>query len=558
MSNGGKVYEVKCPSCGAPLHMSGERITCNYCGAVLERERPIAQEQAPSSPDQDPHVIVIQTGYSTISGQRKSGGAACMSVLFTFLLIGCIFGAAGWFLFQEQLSTLSGLAGLSDVANLGQLPEQIINKASITSLNRVILLPSDNDASSDFLTFTYQSSGSTYALTYVDALSSTIRWQGPPLKEWYNTKILPAPERLYFTDETKLYAVNRSNGQAAWQTSLADTLAPSCLNCFELIDNALVALLQGGTVQGFDAGTGQLMWNKRLNFTAINRINTIGGQLLIFDRSLDNRDELMFVVNPANGEVAGEITIPECGGEGFDQYHPILFNPSRGEAHFIFGDIIGPVCIQTWNVAAQQMTREIVLEGTALPSNFREYNSEQRRATLVGDMLYFAANEAGGNGDQGMVIAVNMAEGTWRPITATPDYQLIPLTMADNVLIVRAIRSRGTARSELWGLDLVSDEPRWQYVLQAPRWFKETGSGGAWDWHLTSQGLAVLQIFGDPDQLTIETLNPQTGVSSGQKTIPLDDDYFSDIVWTNDAAWLAFRQIYKVDLQTGTLSYTWP
>jgi hypothetical protein len=70
--------------------------------------------------------------------------------------------------------------------------------------------------------------------------------------------------------------------------------------------------------------------------------------------------------------------------------------------------------------------------------------------------------------------------------------------------------------------------------------------------------LAVLQIMSDPDQIIAETLNPQTGVSAGQKIIPVDDSFFSDIAWTNDAAWVALRQIKKVDLQTGTLSYTWP
>jgi hypothetical protein len=127
-----------------------------------------------------------------------------------------------------------------------------------------------------------------------------------------------------------------------------------------------------------------------------------------------------------------------------------------------------------------------------------------------------------------------------------------------DLLIVRAIRTRGTERSELWALDTAGGQSRWQYVLQAPRWYKEPGSQPAWDWHMSATGLSILQIFNDPDQMTIETLNPQTGVSAGQKTIPLDDNYFTDIVWTHDAAWVALRNIQKVDLRTGTLNYTWP
>ena len=68
-------------------------------------------------------------------------------------------------------------------------------------------------------------------------------------------------------------------------------------------------------------------------------------------------------------------------------------------------------------------------------------------------------------------------DGTWRVVAHALDYRLIPLATADKLLIVRAIRSRGSERSELWGIDLSSGEPRWQYVLQAPRWLKEPGAG---------------------------------------------------------------------------------
>jgi hypothetical protein len=79
-----------------------------------------------------------------------------------------------------------------------------------------------------------------------------------------------------------------------------------------------------------------------------------------------------------------------------------------------------------------------------------------------------------------------------------------------------------------------------------------------WDWHLAPAGLAVLQVLDDPDQLIFDLLDPQTGVSLGQKTIPVSDSFFSDLAWTDDAAWVALRQIYKVELATGALTYTWP
>ena len=226
MSNGPKIYEVKCPSCGAPVSMTGERMTCDYCGAVLEREQPAAPEQAPSSKTQEPHVVVIQTGYSTLSSQRKSGGSSCLSVLFTLVLLVVIFGAVGWFLLRAQVPALASLTDLSSqLADLSQLPQQIANTVSVSSLSRVILLPNGGNTPPDFLTYVYKNDAQTYALTYVDALSSTIRWQSPPLKEWYSAQVLPSRERAV-AHSTSAAPSRRSVHQASW--SAAPSSSANC------------------------------------------------------------------------------------------------------------------------------------------------------------------------------------------------------------------------------------------------------------------------------------------------------------------------------------------
>lgn len=557
MAGSSKIYEVKCPSCGAPLSMTGARTTCDYCGAVLERERPVAPEPTVFPKTQEAQVIVIQTGRATTSVSRKSGGASCLSTLFILLLLG-IGGAVGWFRFREQLSSLSGLTDLAQLANLSQL-EKITNTITVSSLTDVMLLPSGNDVEPDFLTYVYKTDAETYALTYVNTLSSTIRWESLALKEWYSARVLQSPEVLYTSDETKLLALNRTDGKVLWQTSLADKLSPSCSNCFELLAGRLVALVQGGTVQGFNAETGQLVWNKRLNFEPTGRLLPAGDQLLIFDRTADSRNNLITVVDPVSGNTTAEMTLSACDGRLFDLSHPLLYNDKQGELYMISGNIIGPACVQVVDVPGQQVSHELVFEGVALPSDFSDFVSEQSRALLTDEALYFSAHQQQDSGSgPGLIVKVNLADKSWQTLPASPDYELVPLAVTDNLLVVRATRSRGTERSELWGLDPASGGPRWQYVLQTSRWFKEPGSGAGWDWHLTPAGLAVLQLTSDPDQLLVELLNPQTGVSAGQKTIPLEDDYLTDIVWTDNAVWLALRKIYKVDLQTGMVSYTWP
>lgn len=555
MSNGPDLYEVKCPNCGAPLHMSGERITCTYCGSVIERPRTASpKEPVPPKIPSQPQVVVIQSEYSTTAPvQRKSGGCSCLWTLLTLLVV--LGGAAGfaWFSFPD----LTGQ--LLNNFNLAEVSTKLANAVTISQVNRLFLLPAGNDSPPDLVTFAYPMSGDNPVLAYKTALSSTLRWQSPQsIKEWYAAKVLASPGLIYTNDETKLLALNRSDGTLAWQAPLADKLVSSCINCFVWLRERVIALVQGGTVQAFDAQSGQERWRKRLNFESTSRIETLGEHLLIFDRTPDNRNNLMLVTNPATGEVVNEVTIPDCQGKSFDLFNPMAFNPNRPELYFMAGNVIGPACLQVWNTQSWQVTQRVVFEGIALPSDFSNFVTGQAKFGLINELLYFSGTQNRGSGDENIIIQANPANGQWTVAARSPDYKLTALAAAGDTLIVRATRDRGTARSELWGVDPVTAQPRWQYVLAVQRWYQDPGSGASWDWRLTPHGLAVLQISEDPDQLTLDMLNPQTGVSAGQNTIPLSDTYLTDIAWTNNTVWLAVRKIYAIDLKSRTLASTWP
>ncbi len=551
MSNGPNLYEVKCPNCGAPLQMTSERITCNYCGSVIEQPKPdTSKESAQPKRSSQPQVVVIQSEYSTTSTtQHKSGGCACLTnLLIVLVILGGVAGFA-WFRFSDLTDQL-----LTNF-NLAEVSSKLANSVTISQVNRLFLLPSGHDGPPDLVTFVYPISGENPVLAYKTALSSTLRWQSPqPVKEWYAAKVLASPTLIYTNDETKLLALNRTDGKLAWQAPLADKLVSSCINCFVLLGERVIALIQGGTVQAFDAQSGQERWRKRLNFESTSRIETMGEHLLIFDRTQDNRHNLMLVTDPNSGEVVNEVTIPDCQGEGFDLFNPMAF--SQSELYFMAGDIIGPACVQVWNSQNWQMTRQVAFEGIALPADFSSFTSEQSKLRLLGEMLYFSGTEKGS--DENVIVRVNPAAGQWTAVARSNEYELTALAVTGDTLVVRARRDRGTARDELWGVDPTTAQPRWQYVLQAPRWYKDPGSGAAWDWQLTPHGLAVLQISADPDQLTLDMLDPQTGVSAGQNTIPLSDTYLTDIGWGQDTVWLAVRTIYAIDLKSRSLTSTWP
>ena len=57
------------------------------------------------------------------------------------------------------------------------------------------------------------------------------------------------------------------------------------------------------------------------------------------------------------------------------------------------------------------------------------------------------------------------ANGKVTEMLTDPDYELRPLAAQGDVLLVRALRTRGTRRFELWGVDVASGKKLWQTIF---------------------------------------------------------------------------------------------
>ena len=133
---------------------------------------------------------------------------------------------------------------------------------------------------------------------------------------------------------------------------------------------------------------------------------------------------------------------------------------------------------------------------------------------------------------------------------------------------MRARRTRGTEKFELWGVNAASGESAWQMDMQGASPIDPPNEMSGlvdnndfgWTWKLAPTGLVVITFRGEPNQLTLETFNPADGTSLGKQTVPLktiSGDFYSIpavIGWQGNLLYLDIESnIYSLDVSTGHL-----
>jgi outer membrane protein assembly factor BamB len=179
---------------------------------------------------------------------------------------------------------------------------------------------------------------------------------------------------------------------------------------------------------------------------------------------------------------------------------------------------------------------------------------------LTDSSLYFS------NGNE--LLVVDKSAGAMKVLLTEPDYYLLPMAVAGDNLIVRARRTRGTERFELWGVDATSGDKSWNLDMQdsAPidppdemiGLIKDTEPG--WTWKLVPSGLVVIMFQAEPNQLVLETFNPADGTSAGKQTINLKKvagEFYSIPRIINRQGSLVYfsleANIYTLDVTNGQL-----
>jgi outer membrane protein assembly factor BamB/ribosomal protein L7/L12 len=454
----------------------------------------------------------------------------------------------GWLTIAFILLIVGGIFALTSI-----LPGGPLNKHYIPG-DPLALVPSGQEAGPDFVAHFYDPNADTRFMGMVDGATGKLRWQASALPgDGYADAVASGSDLVYVAIGTDLLAYRKSDGSLAWQVQMSDKLNYGTSTLL-VTAGRVVTSNTDQTIQAYDASTGSPAWNMRLG--GYDRtLRLMDGSLVVVDYTNKNNDFGLLFIDPASGNQQKMVT-PVCMHDSYDSN----IDPGAGFAYdqannalfLVYDSSYG--CVQRLDLVNGQTVWSANSE-----DNF-SFSSDGFQSLLTNSMLYFS------NGND--ILAANKSTGEMKVLLTNPDYDLLPLALAGDRLIVRARRTRGSERFELWGVNAASGNLVWQMDMQgfSPIDPPDDMSGliddtdWGWTWKLTPGGLAVIKFQGAPNQLVLESFNTETGTRQGQQTIALkkvSGDFYSIptvIGWQGSVVYFNLESnIYALDVTSATL-----
>jgi outer membrane protein assembly factor BamB len=529
------INALACPSCGAALKLEGDQGTCDYCGMVVER--PYAQRRGPAQPvaqPSQPHAP---------AGSRRWKGLVPIFLVFDLV----VFVILIMLLSREQLNPV-----LDRIFGGAPVPTSIAPR--FPTVARLAAAAPRDATRDDLLAYTVGGNDGSAALrqlALIDTISGTLRWQSQPLTDQGSAShAVAAADTIYLIDKERLLALRAGDGSLAWQTSLVAEPPSGCPSCLQVVGDRVIVLQKDGSLQGFDARSGALIWSIRLADLP-RRLLLVGQRLAVFQRMGDQGSQGVQLIDPASGAIVQQI-LPACSaankGSLLHYDVPVLFSAEGAEMYTIAGN--NYPCLQRWDLASGRLIAETPLIEGSVASGWR---TDAPPLLIDGTIVYAATQDA--------IYAVDAASGATRQLIEDKQAHFYPVAGRDGVLVLLSTPTWDTGRWTILGLDMQSGARRWQFAVQ-----RQTplglGSGADWLWRLTSQGLTVVQLpSGGSGQIAADVLDLQTGVSAGPQLTPIDKQasLTSEPLLGDRLIWLNFGdRILALDAATGKLAYRVP
>ena len=609
---------IKCPNCGGPARFDGGsnfNLTCEYCGStiVVPEEMRQASLGAQSATvlnstqieevtrlvgeGQTIEAIKLVRGWTGLglaeskrlveglgSMRAFSAGTAasmgtpftlspaaattvkrvgCFAIVFPLILTVAIFGFVAFVLSQTLPGFKLPFGANSPIQFPTGLPQIVSPFARMRLDDSTVTVPGPDraDAKPDVLTRVFKTDAAEaerYRLIWVDTAKSAPKWQFVTTS---NSRYAAGGDLVVVADKTRLVALDKTAGTTLWETAMPDQLAGVCENCLSVVGQRVVALTTDGTLSGYDAKSGRKIWSQRLN--SLNRLFWVNETLLVMDRSEKSPFAVQATMLDLDGKEKVKFVI-SCSPTG--QGSPIVGYTYEGytvdvASQSLYAWYGSPnSCLQKYDLAAGKLAWS---------------NQTKARSTQHNDAAMFAAGGRVFAGGANTLVGAD-SNGKVTELLTDPDYELRPLAAQGDVLLVRALRTRGTRRFELWGVDIVSGKRIWQTIFDregGPMLAPDRASGllskdsetEVWSAQLGPNGLSVVRVTAKPSlQATIETFGLKDGVSPGRKTVTLKTGSLlvtipKELEWRGDTAWFLIDSVvYGINTKTATVEYSVP
>jgi outer membrane protein assembly factor BamB/ribosomal protein L7/L12 len=418
----------------------------------------------------------------------------------------------------------------------------------------VAIVPSEQGSSLNIVAGLYNPDKDTRFIGLVDGTTGKLLWHAASLSGDGNADaVTSGPDLIYAANTTDLLAYRKSDGSQAWQVQMPDKLNYGATPIL-VTAGRVITINADQSIQAYDAETGSLVWSKRL--LAYDRtLRLMGNYLVVMDYTDNNYNYGLIFFDPATGSQQRVLT-PTCTyndySSNLDTDAGLIYDQAGNALYLVYDSSYG--CVQRLDLASGQTVWE------ADSKDSFSFSLDDFQSLLTDSTLYFS------NGND--LLAVDKSTGTMKVLLTNPDYDILPLAVAGDKLIVRARRTRGTEHFELWGVDAASGRQSWQLDMQGSSpidppnemigLIDDTGSG--WTWKLVPAGLVVMRFQAKPNQLVLETFNPANGTSLGKQAIVLkriSGDFYdipTVIGWQGNVVYLNLElDIYSLDVTTGEL-----
>ncbi len=397
-----------------------------------------------------------------------------------------------------------------------------------------------------------------------------LRWEhnlGSDIVSDIDVTTLADEARVYVIVGPSVQALKLSDGTVEWETPLSDEVAATCRECAALAKGRLVVLTSDLVLQGVNVDSGKVEWSYEMKTSLDWGVKPIvlgqGDKVALVDQTDYDAGApgVLQVFKTGDGEQLQSIA-PQCSNKLLKVNSPIFIDQEGKNAYFTFSSGVTH-CIQGWDIEGGSMLWEKTLpkEISQAPWFFDNPHLDNKHPGLLADdVLYYGF---GGPAKKGKLIDINLSDGAINLLLEDPKYSITPLLKGDGMLLVRASRTKGSEKDELWAVDSSSGEVLWQHELQVTdlMGWGSNGSGvGTWTFAPVGGRLAVIQVISEGAHyyVVVEILNIQAGVITAQTKTLVDDGHWMGSASTKYRTYLSIRNLYSVDLKTGDVDWEWP